>query len=210
MSLNLSEPSTARLLLRQWREEDRAPFAELNADPLVMAHFPATLTQDESDALMDRCSRHLDRDGYGLWAVQIRANSAFVGFVGLSAPAWDAAFTPCTEIGWRLARSAWGHGFATEAAKSVLAAAFGELELDEVVSFATTHNLPSQQVMQRLGMTHDPSQDFDHPRVIAGPQRRHVLYRLRRAEWELSQPMTVSDTVPSFATGNPAPSLALP
>jgi RimJ/RimL family protein N-acetyltransferase len=147
---------------------------------------------------MDRCAGHLECDGSGLWAVQVRANSAFVGFVGLSSPAWDASFTPCTEIGWRLARSAWGHGFATEAAKTVLATAFGELKLDEVVSFTTTHNLPSQRVMQRIGMTRDPSEDFNHPRVPDGPLRRHVLYRLSRAEWELSQPLTISDTTPGL------------
>lgn len=209
MSLKLSEPSTARLVLRQWREEDRAPFAAMNADPLVMAHFPGMLTQDESDALMDRCAGQLERDGYGLWAVQTRANSDFVGFVGLSAPTWDAAFTPCTEIGWRLARSAWGHGLATEAALSVLATAFGELKLDEVVSFTTTRNLPSRRVMQRIGMTHDPSEDFDHPRVIDGPLRRHVLYRLSKAEWDLSQPMTIAGTAPGFGTEMRTPSLAL-
>lgn len=127
MRLKLSEPSTARLVLRQWHAEDRAPFAALNADPLVMAHFPGTLTQAGSDALMDRCAGQLEREGHGLWAVQARAEGDFAGFVGLSAPTWDAAFTACAEIGWRLARSAWVHGLASEAAVRVQKTAFVEL-----------------------------------------------------------------------------------
>jgi RimJ/RimL family protein N-acetyltransferase len=173
------------------------PFAALNADPVVMAHFPALLTRDESDAQMDRCADQLRRRGYGLWAVQIRATSEFVGFLGLAVPSWKAAFTPCTEVGWRLARSAWGHGYATEAATAVLETAFGQLELDEVVSFTTTDNLPSQRVMQRIGMRRDPSEDFDHPRVEDGPWRRHVLYRLSRASWELRRDITPSQHRPS-------------
>jgi RimJ/RimL family protein N-acetyltransferase len=192
MRPELSEPSTARLVLRQWREQDRAPFAALNADPLVMAHFPSRLTQSESDALMDRCVAQIERRGYGLWAVQTRAGGDFIGFVGLAVPTWEAKFTPCTEIGWRLARSAWGHGYATEAANTVLATAFGLLKLEEVVSFTTTHNLPSRRVMERIGMTRDPSEDFDHPRVTEGPMRRHVLYRLSKADWQLSQPQATS------------------
>jgi RimJ/RimL family protein N-acetyltransferase len=180
----LIEPSTSRLVLRQWEERDRAPFAELNADPLVMEHFPTVLTQDQSDRLMDRCAEKLQCDGHGLWAVEVRASGHFIGFVGLSAPAWEAQFTPCTEIGWRLARSGWGQGYATEAANAVLATAFGPLRLDEMVSFTTTDNLRSRQVMQRVGMMRDASEDFDHPRVPDGPLRRHVLYRLSRADWE--------------------------
>jgi ribosomal-protein-alanine N-acetyltransferase len=180
----LIEPSTSRLVLRQWEERDRAPFAELNADPLVMKHFPAVLAQDQSDTLMKRCAENLQCDGYGLWAVEVRASGHFIGFVGLAAPAWEARFTPCTEIGWRLARSSWGQGYATEAANAVLATAFGPLRLDEVVSFTTTDNLRSRQVMQRVGMMRDASEDFDHPRIPDGPLRRHVLYRLSRADWE--------------------------
>jgi RimJ/RimL family protein N-acetyltransferase len=186
------EPSTSRLVLRQWIEADRTPFAALNNDPLVMAHFPALLTRVESDTLMDRCADQLRRNGHGLWAVQVRASSEFIGFVGLAVPGWEAAFTPCTEIGWRLARSAWGQGYASEAAGEVLATAFDHLGLDEVVSFTTTDNLPSQHVMQRIGMTRDPSEDFDHPRVDDGPWRRHVLYRIGKAEWERDRAITPS------------------
>lgn len=121
----LIEPSTSRLLLRQWRESDRVPFAALNADQLVMEHFPVLLTSDQSDAMVDRCVEQLERDGYGLWAVEVSASGEFIGFVGLAVPTWEAAFTPCTEVGWRLARSAWGHGYAIEAANEALATAFG-------------------------------------------------------------------------------------
>jgi ribosomal-protein-alanine N-acetyltransferase len=180
----LIEPPTPRLVLRQWHNGDRAPFAALNADPLVMEHFPASLTRDQSDAMADRCARQLQRDGYGLWAVEIRASGEFIGFVGLAVPAWESAFTPCTEVGWRLARSAWGHGYATEAANASVATAFGRLGLDEVVSFTTTRNQRSQRVMERIGMQRDPAEDFDHPRVADGPHRRHVLYRLSRDDWD--------------------------
>lgn len=184
MATPMLDPSTSRLVLRQWREQDRAPFAGLNADPLVMEHFPALLNREQSDALMDRISERLSRDGYGLWAVEVRASGEFIGFVGLAVPSWQAAFTPCTEIGWRLARSAWGQGYATEAAEVSLATAFGPAGLDEVVSFTATGNRRSRQLMERIGMTRDPSADFDHPLVPHGPLRRHVLYRLRKADWQ--------------------------
>jgi len=184
MATPLIEPLTPRLVLRQWRESDKAPFAELNADPVVMEHFPAPLTRDQSDALAGRCAERLRSDGYGLWAVEVRTSGEFIGFVGLAVPRWESAFTPCTEIGWRLAGSAWGHGYATEAANAAMAMAFGPAGLDEVVSFTTVRNLRSRQVMERIGMIRDPSEDFDHPSVTDGPLRRHVLYRLDRSGWE--------------------------
>jgi RimJ/RimL family protein N-acetyltransferase len=184
----LIEPSTSRLVLRQWRDSDREPFAALNADPLVMEHFPALLTRDQSDAMVDRCVEQLLLNGHGLWAVEVRTSGEFIGFVGLAVPTFEAAFTPCTEIGWRLATSAWGRGYATEAANAVLAMAFGPIGLNEVVSFTTGHNLRSQKVMQRIGMTRDPSADFDHPRVTDGPLRRHVLYRISRTDWKRQSP----------------------
>ncbi len=192
MATPLIEPRTSRLVLRQWCERDRAPFAKLNADPLVMEYFPAVLNRDQSNAMVDRLVNQRQRDGYGLWAVEIRTSGEFIGYVGLAVPGWRAAFTPCTEIGWRLARSAWGHGYATEAANEALATAFGPAELHDVVSFTTTSNLRSQHVMQRVGMTRDPSEDFDHPLLTDGPLRRHVLYRLKRADWEGRGPMPTS------------------
>ena len=163
---------TERLVLRQWREDDREPFAALNADPVVMEHFPSTMTREQSDSFVDFNVATIDERGWGLWAVE--ADGAFIGFVGLNEP----NFRPGVEIGWRLARAAWGHGYATEAAQAVLAFAKDELGLDEVISFTSTTNLRSQRVMQRIGMTHDPADDFDHPRVEDPRLRRHVLYRL--------------------------------
>jgi RimJ/RimL family protein N-acetyltransferase len=183
MAQELIELLTSRLMLRQWSERDRVPFAAMNADPAVMRYFPALLRRDESDALVDGFMDRLLLDGYGLWAVEVRATNHFVGFAGLAVPSWDAPFAPCTEIGWRLAASAWGRGYATEAATAAITTAFDQAGLEEVVSFTTTSNLRSQKVMQRLGMTHDPSEDFDHPLVADGPLRRHVLYRLSRASW---------------------------
>lgn len=190
------EPLTPRLVLRQWRDQDRTPFAALNADPLVMEHFPALMTRDQSDTWVDRCIKRIVRDGYGLWAVEVTTSGEFIGFVGLAVPTWEAAFTPCTEIGWRLARSAWGHGYATEAANAALETAFDTIGLNEVVSFTTTNNLRSQQVMRRIGMTRHSSEDFDHPQVADGPLRRHVLYRISRADWEQTPAQVRSDAPP--------------
>lgn len=124
-----------------------------------------------------------------MWAVQIRTSGEFIGFVALAVPSWEAASTPCTEIGWRPARPARGHGYATEAANAALATAFGQLGPDELVSFTTTGNVRSQQVMARIGLTRDASEDFDHPLVADGPLRRHVLHRLRRADWQMRRPL---------------------
>jgi ribosomal-protein-alanine N-acetyltransferase len=176
----VSELRTARLLLRPWRDEDREPFAALNADPEVMEHFPSTMTRAQSEAFVDFIVATTAERGWGIWAVEVVATGEFIGFVGLNEPRFDAHFTPAVEIGWRLAGNAWGHGYATEAARAVLEHAFTELELDEVVSFTSTTNLRSQRVMERIGMTHDPADDFDHPRVTDERLRRHVLYRLRR------------------------------
>ncbi len=168
----MSELRTARVLLRRWRDCDRAPFAEMNADPLVMEHFPSTLTREQSDALVDRIEAHFDEHGYGLWAVE--ADGAFVGFTGLVWQTYDASFTPALEVGWRLARHAWGHGWATEAATAALAR--GLQEVGSVVSTTALTNVRSQRVMQRLGMRREL--EFDHPRLPEGhPVRPHVLYR---------------------------------
>ena len=165
---------TARLRLRRWRPDDRPAFARLNADPRVMEHFPSVLTREASDALADLIDLHFERHGYGLWAVELPGTAPFAGFIGLSVPAFAAAFTPCVEIGWRLAAEHWGCGYAVEGARAVLACAFHTLDLDEVVSFTVPANVRSRRVMERIGMRHDPADDFDHP-AGAG---RHVLYRI--------------------------------
>lgn len=175
---------TRRLLLRRWRDEDRPPFAALNADPVVMEHFPATLSQDESDALVDRIEAGFEQRGWGLWAVEVPGSDAFVGFVGLNPATFDVPFTPAIEIGWRLAREHWGEGYATEGALAALAFGFDSLALDEIVSFTTHANTRSRQVMERLHMQHDPAEDFENPNVPMGdPCRPHVLYRLARDAW---------------------------
>lgn len=174
---DLIEPTTERLLLRQWRSADRAPFAQLNADARVMEFFPAPLTQQESDAMADRFEALISERGWGFWAVQLKTSGAFIGLVGLHTPA-DLPFSPCTEVGWRLAYDYWGHGFATEAAQAALRVGFEVLGLEEIVSFTTVANLRSRAVMERLGMKQ--SGFFEHPRVPAGSSlRKHCLYRLR-------------------------------
>lgn len=173
---------TERLLLRTWRPSDREPFARMNADPEVMRHFPAPLQRAESDALADRIEAHFAAHGFGLWAVEVVGGAPFVGFVGLQVVPFEAPFTPAVEIGWRLAASAWGRGYATEAAREAVRIAFEELRLPALVSFTTPQNVRSRRVMERIGMVPDPAGDFDHPRLPEGhPLRRHVLYRLAPA-----------------------------
>lgn len=175
---------TSRLLLRSWRDADLAPFAALNADARVARYLPSTLTREESDALADKIRAGFEQHGFGLWAVE-RTDAVghpFIGFIGLSVPGFEAPFTPCVEIAWRLAAEHWGMGLATEGARAVSRYAFAELGLDAIVSFTVQCNLPSRRVMEKIEMTTDPREDFDHPRLVAGhPLRRHVLYRLRAA-----------------------------
>jgi RimJ/RimL family protein N-acetyltransferase len=172
---------TERLALRGWRESDRVPFAALNADPEVMRYFPSTLTREQSDAMIDRIESGFESEGFGLWAVELSETGAFIGFVGLARPTFDARLAEQTEIGWRLSREAWGHGYATEAAREALRYAFDPAgaNLGHVISFTAAINLPSRAVMERIGMTHDESDDFEHPSLPHGhPLRHHVLYRL--------------------------------
>jgi ribosomal-protein-alanine N-acetyltransferase len=170
---------TDRLLLRPWDDADLDPFAALNADPEVMEHFPAPLTREQSDAAVGRFRAAFDEQGWGLWAAERLDTGAFIGFVGLSEPAFDAPFLPGVEVGWRLGREHWGHGFATEGGTAALAFAFDVLGLDEVVSFTTVGNERSRRVMERLGLRHHPDEDFVHPNVPAdSPIRHHVLYRI--------------------------------
>lgn len=181
--------ATERLILRRWRPSDREPFAAMNADPRVMEFFPQSLSRPESDASADRIEAHFTRHGFGLYAVERRGGPAFIGFIGLSVPNFDAPFMPCVEIGWRLASRQWGQGLATEGAREVVRHAFDDLGMDALVSFATAANLPSRRVMAKLGMRRDPAGDFEHPAFPPGhPLRRHVLYRLQRNDWEPEKP----------------------
>jgi RimJ/RimL family protein N-acetyltransferase len=168
-----------RLLLRQWRPEDREPFAALNADARVMEFMPALLPRPQSDALARASEAHFATHGFGPWAVEVPGVAPFIGFVGLVVPAFEAHFTPAIEIGWRLAAEHWGQGYATEAALASARHAFAVAGADGLVSFTTPQNARSRAVMRRIGMTHDPADDFDHPRLAPGHRlRRHVLYRL--------------------------------
>jgi RimJ/RimL family protein N-acetyltransferase len=174
----MRELRTDRLLLRGWRESDLEPWAAMNADPEVREHFPELLTREQSAASMARFQEELDQRGYGWWAVEVQATGEFIGFAGLDPVDEEMPFTG-VEIGWRLARSAWGHGYATEAALAILAFGFDTLALPEILAMTSTTNLRSQAVMRRIGMTHDPADDFDDPTVPDGPLRRTVLYRIR-------------------------------
>ena len=177
------ELHTPRLILRQWRASDYQPFAQLNGDPEVMRHFPATLSRPESNAMADTIRRLINKRGWGLWAVEVPERAPFIGFVGLHVPTPDLPCAPCVEIGWRLARAHWGHGYATEAAIGALVVGFEVLELDEIVSFTPTGNRRSRAVMERLGMRHD-GECFEHPHMADdGRLRTHVLYRLTQQEW---------------------------
>lgn len=168
---------TPRLGLRRWLDRDRAPFARLNADSAVMDYFPATLSRAESDAFVDRIEQHHATHGFGLWAVDWLATGQFVGFVGLAIPQFDAFFTPCVEIGWRLDRDWWGRGIATEDARAGLSYGFARLKLPEIVSFTATHNQRSRHVMEKIGMAYRAA--FRHPNLLPDhPLAEHVLYRI--------------------------------
>jgi RimJ/RimL family protein N-acetyltransferase len=180
----MSDLQTDRLILRRWRPSDRALFAQMNADPRVMEHFPNPLTLAQTDDLIALIQAHFARHNFGPWAAELRSTGAFIGFIGLNIPTFEPPFTPhtnpCVEIGWRLAHAHWGQGFATEGASALLHHAFTVLNLEEVVSFTVPANQRSRRVMEKLGMQHDPTSDFDHPLLPAAhPLRRHVLYRLR-------------------------------
>lgn len=166
------------LVLRQWKESDLEPFAGMNADPEVMRYFPALLTRAQSESDMNVLRRQIDERGWGLWVVEV--DGAFAGFTGLAIPRFTAHFTPCTEVGWRFRREFWGRSLAYRAAGQALSYGFDTLKLAEIVSFTAATNIRSQKLMQRLGLTRDPREDFEHPMLPEGHVlRRHVLYRVR-------------------------------
>jgi ribosomal-protein-alanine N-acetyltransferase len=180
----IREMTTPRLRLRVWDDCDAEPYAAINADARVREHFEGVLDRAESDASMSRIRAHFDAHGYGVWAVELRDHPGFIGYAGITHPSFAAPCGPCVEIGWRLAFAHWGHGYATEAARAALDAGFADVGLDEIVSFTTVANERSRRVMERLGLSHDPADDFDHPSLPPGHRlSRHVLYRIRRTDW---------------------------
>jgi ribosomal-protein-alanine N-acetyltransferase len=175
---------TKRLILRRWKASDRKPFAEMNADPRVMEFFPNLLTREQSDNAINRIEAAFSQHGFGLCAAELKSDGSFLGFIGISVPNFEAHFTPCVEIGWRLAADAWGRGYATEGARAIAAYAFKVVKLDALVSFTTEQNIRSRRVMEKIGMIFDPADSFDHPNLPEGHLlRRHVLYRLRAGEF---------------------------
>ncbi len=174
---------TPRLKLRQWQESDYAPFATMNADPVVMEFFPRLLSHEQSDAWVEKMRVAIADRGWGFWAMEIKASGDFAGFVGLNEPGDAIPCSPCVEAGWRLDKAFWGKGYATEAGTTALDFAFNTLQLHEVVSFTAVLNLKSQAVMQRLGMT-NTGENFEHPLVPEGDRlREHVLYKITRSDW---------------------------
>ncbi|ACB49977.1 putative acetyltransferase [Crocosphaera subtropica ATCC 51142] len=168
---------TPRLKLREWKEEDKEPFFKLNSDPRVMEFMPKLLSKEESDNFVERIKTHFQTYQYGLFAVELIENQNFIGFIGLSIPKFDAFFTPCVEIGWRLAYDYWGKGYASEGAKASLNYGFQELSLSEIVSFTFHDNVRSRQVMERIGMKY--MGEFNHPALPKGhPLEKHVLYKI--------------------------------
>jgi RimJ/RimL family protein N-acetyltransferase len=175
------ELRTERLLLRRWLSTDLEPYAALNADPQVREHFPSTMTRRECEAEIAIFEERFDEHGYGLWAVEVPGVAPCIGFIGLNLTTFDAPFTPAVEVGWRLARKYWGEGYASEGARAALHFGFETIGLDEIVSFTTPANVRSWAVMERIGMSRDPSDDFENPNVAVGhPMRPHVLYRISR------------------------------
>lgn len=181
----MSAPSltTKRLLLRQWKASDLSLFAKMNADTRVMEYFSSTLSISESNALAEKIQKELKEKKYGLWAVEVLGVAPFIGFVGLHYQDFPGTFTPCIEIGWRLAYEHWGKGYAFEAASKVMQYSFQTLKLRELVSFTTAKNQRSRKLMERLGMTRRTEDNFEHPKLPGGhPLRPHVLYRLKNQE----------------------------
>ncbi|MDP1712971.1 MAG: GNAT family N-acetyltransferase [Candidatus Nanopelagicaceae bacterium] len=176
--MQILEIGTARLLLRQWRDDDLGQLIEMNADPKVMEFIGPTLNEDQSKAMMERARKSWDEHGYGRFAVEVLATGSVIGFVGLAPTRIDAHFAPAVEIGWRLSTQYWGHGYATEGAKAVKDYAFENLGLQEIVSFTSTQNLRSRHVMEKIGLSRNPSDDFEHPNAsLSETLRANVLYR---------------------------------
>lgn len=177
--------TTERLRLREWTDEDRSPFADMSADPDVMEFMMPLPPDKASGPWVDDQIAHMQQHGFCFWAVERKEDAAFIGTVGLRRVGYDAFFTPAVELGWRIARPFWGQGYAPEAAKACLQFGFETLNLPEILAITVPANLKSRRVMAKLGMTHNPNENFDHPYVPEGHRLRgHVLYRLRREQWD--------------------------
>lgn len=177
---------TQRCILRPWKGTDLLHFSQINADPKVMEFYPATLSRSESDALAEKIQRESELRGYGFWAIEVPGVADFIGYVGLNYWNLEASFAPCVDVGWRLGSAYWGYGYATEGARAALKYGFETLELAEIVAMATVENLRSHKVMQRLGMIHNPQEDFHHPKLSKDdPLSLRVLYRLSRTSWRV-------------------------
>lgn len=175
---------TDRLILRTWKPTDIELMAAIDQDPKVCQYLGAIGNRAATEAGIQRIIKHYAEHGFSLYAVELKQNGEFIGFVGLSIPSFEAHFTPAVEIGWRLASQHWGKGYATEAAEAVLRYGFLTLNLNEIVSFTVVDNQASRRVMEKIGLHHHPQDDFDHPKLTAdSPLRRHVLYRLSKAEY---------------------------
>lgn len=179
-----TQTETKRLILRQWKRSDFEPFAAMSNDPRVMEFFPKMLTRQESDNLIGIFQNRIEKQGFGFWALELKTTGEFIGFTGLSKPIFKTHFTPCVEIGWRLAFEHWGKGYATEAALESLRYGFEELALAEIVAFTAVNNVRSRHVMEKLHMTYNPKDDFNHPSLPDDhPLRAHVLYRLKQEDY---------------------------
>jgi RimJ/RimL family protein N-acetyltransferase len=181
--MDIIEIETKRLKLRQWKMEDRPFFAVINADPIVMKYYPDILSEKESNDMAQKLESLIAQRGWGFWAVEKTDENKFIGFVGLHEPAYDLPVTPCVEIGWRLAREYWGHGYASEAAQASLGIAFDRIGLSEVYSFTSVSNKKSRAVMEKLGMV-NTNENFKHPMISAkSPLQEHVLYKIDKQHW---------------------------
>jgi len=178
------ELGTDRLILRQWKDSDFLPFSEINADPAVMKYYPRTLRKKESNAMADKIRSLISEQSWGFWAVELKKEGTFIGFVGLHKPNYELPVSTCVEVGWRLAKEYWGKGYATEAGKESLRFAFEQLLLKEIYSFASVTNIKSWRVMERLGMV-NTDMNFEHPDIPEGHSlRKHVLYKITKSQWQ--------------------------
>ena len=179
---------TERLILRKWCDADLEPYYQINQDPKVIEFLHGPLKREECQNFINETNRRIDKDGYGLWAIELKENQKLLGFVGLNSPDFAAHFTPCVEVGWRLGSQYWGRGYASEAARLALEIGFKKFNLPKIVSFTVPKNLRSLAVMKKIGLVRDLNGDFFHPKLLLDHRlSRHVLYYLDREEFDISE-----------------------